>query len=127
MIVVDSSALIAIVLEEPEADECRRALATNETVVMSAATFIEASIVAAGRGVAHRMNWLIELIAPEIAPVTESTATRTIEAHRRWGRGNHPARLNFGDCFAYELAMARNCPLLFVGRDFIHTDVLRAI
>ena len=127
MIVVDSSALMAISLEEPEAENCRRALASSEKIAMSAATLVESSIVAAGRGVARRLARLLELIAPEVAPVTEASARRAVEAHRRWGRGNHPAALNFGDCFAYELATARDCPLLFIGDDFTRTDVKRAI
>ena len=63
----------------------------------------------------------------QVVPFTAEGAIRAAEAYRRWGKGFHPARLNFGDCFAYELARSRDCPLLYVGDDFTRTDVRAAV
>ena len=82
---------------------------------------------AARRNVADQMPQLIDGIGPEVAPVTEGAARRVADAHRRWGCGSHPARLNVGDCFAYDVAKQHDCPLLFVGDDFARTDLTAAI
>ena len=86
----------------------------------------EAMIVANSRGVGKRMRSLIEQLNIEIVPVTTAGAEQVAEAHNQWGKGNHPAGLNFGDCFAYALAKELNCPLVFIGNDFARTDVMRA-
>ena len=88
---------------------------------------MEARIVAARRGVSEELNRLLVGLPFEVAPVTEASANRAADAYRRWGKGFHPARLNFGDCFAYELARSRDCALLYVGDDFTRTDVQGAI
>ena len=123
MIAVDTSALMAILLDEPETAACARALSTNDRVVMSAATVAEALIVAERRGLGREMTTLIDGLGLEVESVTLAVARRVVESYARWGKGANPAGLNFGDCFAYELAKTRDCPLLYVGKDFARTDV----
>lgn len=126
MIAVDSSALMAIVLDEPAADACVGALADPDLLI-SAGTLAEALIVASRRGRGEEMIDLIAGLNITIVPVTEASARRIGEIYRRWGRGAHPAGLNFGDCFAYEVAKQHACRLLFVGDDFLKTDVESAL
>lgn len=123
MIVVDTSALMAVALREPEAGACRSALEDATALQMSAGTLAEALIVAGRRGIGRDMAEAVEMFGITIVPVTEGDARRAAEAYARWGKGVHPAALNLGDCFAYALAKERNCPLLYVGRDFAQTDV----
>ncbi|WP_267426691.1 type II toxin-antitoxin system VapC family toxin [Methylobacterium sp. GC_Met_2] len=123
MIVIDTSALMAILLREPEAERCSAIIQREERLLMSAATLAEALIVSARRSIDDEMNTLIEALAIEIVPVTAAAARRIAGLYRRWGKGSHPAGLNFGDCFAYHLAKEQDCPLLFVGRDFRQTDL----
>ena len=123
MIAVDTSALMAILLDEPEAPDCVDALASNHPILISAATVAEALIVAHGRGARTQMEALIAGL--EIVPLGPAAARRVADAYARWGRGFHAAALNFGDCFAYELANSSQCPLLYVGRDFARTDIRR--
>jgi len=123
MIAVDTSALMAIILGEAEADSCVAALAQETEIVMSAGTAAEALIVAARRNVADEMERLIDGLGLEIVSVTPASARRIATAYRRWGRGANPAGLNFGDCFSYEVANLRSCALLFVGDDFSKTDL----
>lgn len=118
MIVVDTSALMAIVLDEPEAERCADCIASERDIRISAATIAEALIVAAQRNVGSEMERLIAGLPFEVIPVTEASARRVADAYAKWGKGNHPAGLNFGDCFAYVAAQELNCPLLFVGEDF---------
>ena len=127
MIAVDTSALMAILLDEPEAANCADALASNHPVLVSAATVAEALIVAHGRDARPRMETLIDGLGLEIVPLDPAAARRAANAYTRWGRGFHTAALNFGDCFAYELANSAQCPLLFVGGDFARTDVRSAL
>jgi ribonuclease VapC len=123
MIAVDTSALMAIVLKEPDADACKAALAAEDEILISAGTVAEALIVSARRNVGAQVGSIIDRLGFEIVAVTPAAARRIAEAHRRWGRGLHPAALNFGDCFAYEVAKEHACPLLYVGDDFAKTDV----
>lgn len=115
MIVIDTSALMAILLREPEAERCSAIIQREERLLMSAATLAEALIVSARRNINDEMNTLIEALAIEIVPVTAAAARRIAGIDRRWGKGSQPAGLNFGDCFAYHLAKEQDCPLLFVG------------
>ncbi len=126
MIAVDTSALMAILLDEAEADACARVLESTPKLLISAATVAEALIVAARRGVGAEMVRLIQGLDPEIVPVSAEVAHRVAAAYAAWGKGLHPARLNFGDCFAYDVARAHDCPLLFVGDDFRATDIRAA-
>jgi ribonuclease VapC len=123
VIVVDTSALMAIVLNEPEADRCSTVLVTESDLLISAVTVAEALIVAARRNVEEEMARLIDGLGLEVVSVTSDSILRVVGAYESWGKGRHPAALNFGDCFAYELAKERNCRLLYVGDDFSRTDI----
>ncbi len=123
MIVVDTSALMAIVLGEPSADRCMDILEAADELVISAGTVAEILIVARRRNVGPEAASLIEGLGFQIAPVTLASARQVARAYDRWGRGVHPAALNFGDCFAYAEARSSDSPLLFVGDDFSKTDV----
>ena len=127
MIVVDTSALMAIALNESQAEACAAVLAVESEAAISAATLAEALIVAGRRDRAEEVAAIIFLLAFEVVPVTEASAQRVAGAYAQWGKGAHPAGLNFGECFAYELARERGCPLLFVGADFSKTDVQSAL
>ena len=119
---------MAILLNEPRAASCMDTLQEAMSVVLiSAGTVVETGIVAAGRGLSNDLQELLTDIAAQVIPVTADSAHRAVEAYRRYGKGFHPARLNFGDCFAYELAKSRGCPLLYVGEDFARTDVVAAV
>ena len=127
MIVVDTSALMAIVLDEPGADACIAALEEASDVAICAGTLAEALIVARGRGRLEALAGIVERLEFEVVALTEARARRVAEAYARWGKGRHRAALNFGDCFAYELARGLDAPLLFVGADFSTTDVQPAV
>lgn len=126
--IVDSSALMAILEQEPGAGSLIQAAAAA-TCRMSTATWVEVGIVADQRSAAHgeRLNRLLEQLAVELIPVSVQHAAVARAAYRRFGRGNHPASLNFGDCFSYALAVTTGEPLLFTGDDFRHTDVAAAL
>lgn len=123
MIAVDTSALMAILQSEPHADACIAALKAHERILMSAMNVAEALIVGARRNLGPEMANIINSSGFEIVPVTEETAVRVAQVYERWGKGLNPAGLNIGDCFAYDVAAAHACPLLFVGADFSRTDV----
>ena len=128
--IVDTSALIAVIRNEPEARQFVELLGANPAR-MSAANWLEAAMVADGstdRGAGDRLDHLIELAEVEIIDVTAAHARKARAAFRRYGKGSSsPARLNFGDSFAYALAAISDEPLLFKGEDFTHTDVLSAL
>lgn len=123
MMAVDTSALMAILLNEADADACAAALEADADLLISAGTVAEALIVAARRNVGEEMERLIEGLGFEIIGVTPASARRIAQAHETWSKGVHPAALNFGDCFAYEVAKEHGCPLLYVGEDFARTDI----
>jgi ribonuclease VapC len=127
LIAVDTSALMAILLDEPRAAACMTALETADRLLISAGTVAEALIVAGRRNLAGEMAELIAGLDFEIVPLTGASAQRIAAAYDRWGKGVHPASLNFGDCFAYEAAAKQDCPLLYVGDDFSQTDIRPAI
>jgi ribonuclease VapC len=127
MIAVDTSALMAILLDDPHADDCASALEADNHPVISAVTVAEALIVAARRNVSEEMQQLIEELGFEVVNVTPASARRVAEAYGKWGKGMHSAGLNFGDCFAYQVAKEHQCRLLFVGNDFAQTDVSSAM
>jgi len=129
-VIIDSSALVAILLNEPEAGQHTEAIAGATHRRMSAATYLEAAIVAesrGGTGGARSLDRLLESARIELVPVTVEQAQAAREAWRRFGRGNHPATLNYGDCFAYALAKTTGEPLLFQGNDFSLTDIASAL
>jgi len=123
LIVVDTSALMAALLREEGGDRCRERMSMEQIVMMSAGTLAEALVVAGQRDVAEKMAALVTEAGISVIPVDEAGARAASRAYASFGRGNHPARLNYGDCFAYALAHARDCPLLFVGDGFSQTDV----
>jgi ribonuclease VapC len=127
MIAVDTSAIIAILLREPEAEACITAIGTQDSMLISAATLAETLIVASRQDLRQEAIEFVEGLSLEVVPVTAASARRSAEAYARWGKGVHPARLNYGDCFAYELAKDRDCPLLFIGNDFAQTDIESAL
>lgn len=124
--VLDTSALIAILTREASADRLVAAVEADRTRLVSAATLVEASLVLLGRygevGESE-LDRLLRAVGAEVVPVGEEQANLARDAALRFGLGRHPAGLNFGDCFSYALAVARDEPLLFVGDDFAQTDV----
>lgn len=128
MIVVDTSALMAIALNEPAAPTLSQVIERQtESLVISAGTLAETMIVSAGWRRDFEMRALLTELDYNVVDVDEAIAKRVGEAYRQWGKGFHPAGLNFGDCFAYALAKDRDCPLLFIGNDFSKTDVRPAL
>jgi ribonuclease VapC len=128
--ILDTSAIVAILQDEPEAEAFVRAIEENRPVRLSAANWLEAAVVIDGNRspvLSRRFDALLREAVVEIEPVTARQAELAREAYRAFGRGSgHPAHLNFGDCFAYALAMERDESLLFKGNDFASTDVRRA-
>jgi ribonuclease VapC len=126
--IIDASAIIAILRDEAEALSFARAIETSNIRRVSAANFVEAAIVIDGSRdpiASRRFDDLIKEAEIQIEPVTETQARIAREAYRDFGKGSgHPAKLNFGDCFAYALAKEMGEPLLFKGDDFNHTDIL---
>ncbi len=127
MIAVDTSALMAIVLDEAQANACIAALEKEDNVLISAGTIAEALIVATRRNVGEEIASLIDGLGFNAIAVTPASARRIASAYGRWGKGIDAAGLNFGDCFAYEVAKEHDCPLLYVGDDFARTDVKRVL
>jgi ribonuclease VapC len=126
VIVVDTSALMALLLDEPGGARCNEVLEAQADVLISAGTLAEALIVAGRRSLGEEMSDLVERLGFEVVPASGATSRRMAEAYARWGKGAGRASLNFGDCFAYALAKEMTAPLLFVGEDFARTDVERA-
>ena len=130
MIVVDTSAIMAILFQEDEASSAAKALADASTRLFSAANWVEAAIVAeAKKGAAGALEFdaLIDSAGIEIVPLTDDAARAARVAWRRYGKGRHAAGLNYGDCFAYGLAKEKGAPLLAIGADFAKTDIVMAI
>lgn len=124
--VIDTSALLAILQDEPERRRFNEALEAAESRAMSTATFVESSIVTEARYGAEGLRDLDLFIAKaqiEIVPVDLEQAYTARLAFSRFGRGRHPAALNYGDCFSYALAKALGTPLLYKGGDFAATDI----
>jgi ribonuclease VapC len=128
VIVVDSSALIAILRREPEADSFLRTIAMAEGCLLSSVSLLETGMVLAGRtgDVAAwvDLDALIARAAMQVVPQDAELAYEAREAFLRYGKGRHPAALNLGDCASYALAKSRSLPLLFKGNDFPATDLV---
>jgi ribonuclease VapC len=123
--IVDSSAVLAVIQDEPEAAACAELL-VDQDCRMSVANWLEASIVVDNRSVATQRDFddLLSTSGVRLEPATPEQARIAREAYRRFGRGSgHPAGLNYGDCFAYALAVVTGESLLFVGSDFTATDI----
>lgn len=128
--IVDSSALMAILREEPDASRYATALARAETCRISAATWLETAIANDPRNPmnARRFEAVVREAGLRLEPVTVEQAAIARAAYRDFGKDSgHRARLNFGDCFAYALAVSTGEPLLFKGDDFVHTDLRSAL
>jgi ribonuclease VapC len=128
--VIDTSALVAILLREPDAERFASALGEAPVRLLSAVTRVELSFVIGGRkGEAGRadLDLLLRDGGFDVVSVTPQQALIAIDAFRRFGRGRHRAGLNIGDCFSYALAMATEHPLLFKGADFVYTDIRPAL
>ena len=124
--VIDTTVLAAIAFNEPEAAACRERIADDPVRLISAATVLEAAMVIETRlGEAAGADldlWLYKADV-EIVPVTAEHADRARRAWRRYGKGRHPASLNYGDCFSYALAALTGEPLLYKGTDFLQADL----
>jgi ribonuclease VapC len=128
MIAADTSAVLAVVLGEPDAERFLAALEYN-SVALSVASLAEAMIVAEARqgpDATRDLELLVAGVVDRLVPVDEAHARATVAAWIRFGKGRHPAALNFGDCFAYATASIANVPLLFKGNDFAQTDLRAA-
>lgn len=128
--VIDSSALVAVLLAEPDASVLETAIFAAPVRVIGAPSFLETSMVLTARvGLAGRdaLNTFIGAVAADVAPFTFGQAQRAADAFQRYGKGRHPASLNFGDCCSYALAAETGLPLLFKGSDFSRTDIAVAL
>jgi len=128
--ILDSSALVAILFKEPEAERLAAMIRDADTAAIAAPTLLETAIVAEGRtlpGMAEKLDALMGAIRPEIVPFTAEHASLARDAWRRFGKGRHRAGLNLGDCFSYALAKERGQALLFKGEDIAATDIEPAI
>jgi ribonuclease VapC len=124
--VLDTSAILAVLLDEPERPRLERLLEENPARLVSAATLVEASMVLESRhGESGRraLDRMLDLYEVAIVAFDRDQAELARDAFRRFGKGRHPAALNYGDCFAYALAKATGEPLLFKGEDFSRTDI----
>lgn len=128
--IVDSSAMVAILLDEPERDAFRAAIASASACRISAASYVETGVVVDSADdalLSRRFDELLGRLDIQVVDVTSAQARIARQAYREFGRGSgHPARLNFGDCFSYALAVESGEPLLWKGDAFGHTDVRSA-
>src|SRR5437870_5008877 len=114
---------MAVVLGEPIAARCMAALEAEDEILISAGILAEVLIVSAGRKVGAEMADFLDRFDLNIVPVTPAAARQIGVIYRQWGRGMHPASLNIGDCFAYQVAKEHACRLLYVGENFAKTDI----
>ncbi len=122
----DTSAVLAVLFAEADAEYYARSIIETSPCRISAANLLEAAIVVesrSGLAAGHELDVFLERAGIELVPVTPQQVEAARRAWRRFGKGNHPAGLNFGDCFAYALADAKGEPLLFKGKDFAQTDI----
>ena len=124
--VLDSSAIVALLRDEPEADRLRDSISMAPTLMVGAPTLLETAMVLSrylGAGTQTALLDVLTAIDAEVVPFTQEHAEAAQEAFARFGKGRHPAALNFGDCMAYAIAKVAGHPLLYVGSDFSQTDV----
>ncbi|MBS4052122.1 MAG: type II toxin-antitoxin system VapC family toxin [Methylomonas sp.] len=127
MMVVDSSVLIAVLLMEPGSEQFLQQLAESEVLYLSPASLLETAMVIEykkGKAGADKLDELLAELMPTIVAFDRDQALLARTAWREYGKGRHPAKLNFGDCCSYALAKHLNKPLLFKGNDFSQTDLL---
>ena len=131
MIAVDTSAIVAILRFEPEAEAFVDVLTDADRCLISAVSSLEAAMVLArsmdGPAAWQPLDELLASVGMEVVPFDDAQAIRAREAFLRFGKGRHPAGLNFGDCAAYALASTYSAPLLFKGTDFTKTDLAAAL
>jgi ribonuclease VapC len=128
--VLDTSALLVLLLDEPEAETYRAMLEQDQTRLISAATLLETGIVIEarkGEAGGRELDLLVHKAEIDVVPVDAGQVAEARRAYRRYGRGRHAAGLNLGDVFAYALARTSGEPLLFKGDDFARTDVGRVL
>ncbi|MBM3728291.1 MAG: type II toxin-antitoxin system VapC family toxin [Acidobacteria bacterium] len=127
--VLDSSAIVAVHLKEPGYERFIEAIDSAEVVVIGAPTVLEAAMVLSsklGRDARPILQRFLRGIGAEVVAFNEQHSEAATAAFLRYGRGRHPAALNFGDCMSYAVASVAGMPLLFTGEDFSQTDVARA-
>lgn len=127
--IVDTSALMAVILGEPDAEHLLSLMSGANELAVSAATLVEAGIVAEAKGGHEAADDLQALLADlecSVVPLDQEQSMAALEAWRRFGKGRHPAALNLGDCFAYAAAKVEARPLLYKGQDFSQTDIAAA-
>lgn len=127
--VVDSSAFLAIHLEEPGWEDLVAKIANSQVVLIAAPTLLESAMVLSGRATRDSrliVTGLLRELGAKVVPFTEDHYHAAIDAFLRYGKGRHPAALNFGDCMAYAVASVAGLPLLYVGKDFARTDIAAA-
>jgi ribonuclease VapC len=129
-VIADTSAIIAILMSEEEADEFTERIVASGDCLLSAVSLVEASIIAeskGGDGSVRQLDALLRKVGISVEVVTEEQALAARQAYSDYGKGRHPAGLNLGDCFSYALAKVSGEPLLFKGNDFRKTDVTAAV
>ncbi len=126
-LVVDSSAVLACCFGEPNYEMFETVLTSPTRLIMSAPTRLELGIVSLMRNAESLVKESLETYQIEVLAFDESQAQIAIEAYQKYGKGRHPAALNFGDCCAYALAKSLNLPLLYKGNDFAQTDIASAL
>lgn len=127
--IVDTSALMSVILGEPDAEHLLSLMSGANELAVSAATLVEAEIVAeakAGREASDDLQALLADLECAVVPLDDEQSLGALEAWRRFGKGHHPAALNLGDCFAYAAAKVAGRPLLYKGQDFSQTDIAAA-
>lgn len=128
--IVDTSAVMAILLNETEAEDFAELILKSDDCIISAVSFVEASIIAesnGGDGGVRQLDAFLRTAEISIEPLTQEQAFAAREAYSDFGKGRHSAGLNLGDCFSYALAKVSGEPLLFKGKDFRKTDITPAI
>jgi ribonuclease VapC len=127
VIAVDSSALLTFAFHDPGWEACLAKLDDEDLILVSAVILTETLVVAGRRKVLPTMREYLEAIELTIVPADDATAVRVSDVYQKWGKGNHPAQLNFCDCFSYDVARQFACPLLYIGNDFSQTDIPSAL
>ena len=129
MMVADTSALMAVLMDESEGPSFYHAMVSDGIILVSTATAVELMIVAMGKGDAFYQSAVLFLEKPfiRLMPLDETQLWAAVRAYQSFGKGRHPASLNFGDTFSYALATTRQLPLLFKGDDFVQTGIRSAV
>jgi len=126
--IVDASAILAVLLKEPEAESFMRTFSSEQEMYITSVNYLEACVrLMRRREDPGQVDRLMEISAIRLVDTTPEQAKFAREAYQRFGKGNHEAQLNLGDCFAYALAKTRSEPLLFKGEDFRQTDIEAAL